>query len=86
VVVFFDEADPTFSVLDWIEAGWRDPHLVNAALRICGDRGAAEACMDLLQADVGSVYRHPVDRMLAQAMAALPHSDSARSGAPQDAE
>ena len=47
VVAFFDEMDPTFCMLEWIEAGWRDPMLVNAMLRICRTRALSEACMFL---------------------------------------
>jgi hypothetical protein len=71
VEAFADEADPTFSVLDWLEAGWRDPRLVRAALVVCGDRQNAEACMAFLRKDVGCVHRARHDRMLARAMAQL---------------
>lgn len=70
-LAFADEGDPTFCVLEWIEAGWRDPVLVNTALRICGTRTDAEACMDLLERDVAARYEDAVVGDLAEAMIAL---------------
>ena len=74
VVVFTDEMDPTFCVLEWIEAGWRDPVLVNAVLRICGSRALSEACMALLKRDVGRGYDHRVIRRVAGAMRLVRHN------------
>jgi hypothetical protein len=68
VVAFFDEMDPTFCVLEWIEAGWRDPVLVNAVLRICRTRALSEACMALLNKDLGRGYHHRMIRRVAGAM------------------
>ena len=68
VVAFFDEVDPTFCVLEWIDAGWRDPVLVNAVLRICGTRAFSEACMTLLNRGFGSAYDHRTIRRVAVAM------------------
>lgn len=68
VVAFFDEMDPTFCVLEWIEAGWRDPVLVNAVLRICGTRALSEACMALLNRDVGRRYDQRMIRRVVGAM------------------
>jgi hypothetical protein len=45
-LAFSDDEDPTQAVLVALGAGWRDPLLVNAAMVICGDRSAAEACME----------------------------------------
>lgn len=56
MVAFFDEVDPTFCVCEWIDAGWRDPTLVSAVLRICGARSAAEVCVAGLKADIGKAY------------------------------
>ncbi len=68
---FADEGDPTFPIGDWIDSGWRDPLLVDAALRICGTREQAEACMAYLDRDVGSRYERDVVVALAEAMLRL---------------
>lgn len=65
---FADEGDPTFPIRDWIEAGWRDPVLVDAALRVCGTRVKAEACMAHVELDVGSPYEPEMVQALAEAM------------------
>lgn len=69
VRAFGDEADPTESVLDWLSGGWRDPLLVDAALRMCGDRANAERCMSSLGLTNGSAYRPGVEFALSLAMA-----------------
>jgi hypothetical protein len=68
---FADEGDPTFPIRDWIESGWRDPLLVDAALRVCGTRENAEACMAHLELDVASQYEPELVPALAEAMLRL---------------
>lgn len=65
---FADEGDPTFPIRHWIESGWRNPLLVDAALRVCGTREKAEACMARLEREVGSRYEPEMVRALAEAM------------------
>ncbi len=65
---FADEGDPTFPIRDWIESGWRDPLLVDAALRVCGTREKAEACMARLELSVGSRYEPEIVQALAEMM------------------
>lgn len=69
VRTFGDEADPTESILDWLGSGWRDPMLVDAALRMCGDRASAERCMAALGLTNGTAYRPGVEFALSLAMA-----------------
>lgn len=69
-LVFADDGDPTYAVQDWFEAGWRDPLLAGAALRICGCRTRAEQCMALLGRDPGERYHHDIVAGLACAMIA----------------
>lgn len=68
---FADEGDPTFPIVEWLDAGWRDPHLVDVALQICGTREQAEACMGRIDRDVGSRYEDAFVLALADAMLAL---------------
>jgi hypothetical protein len=70
-LAFADEGDPTFCVLEWVEAGWKDPLLVDAALRICGTRELAEACMHRIREEVGGRYSHSLVARLATAMIAV---------------
>lgn len=72
VLAFFDEGDPTFCVLEWLHAGWRDPELVNAALRICENRSDAESCLAQLDVDLGSAYDYETVGQMAVAMCSLP--------------
>jgi hypothetical protein len=46
VAAVADEADPTFSIREWVEAGWRDPVLVGAVVRILSSRAAAEDALN----------------------------------------
>jgi hypothetical protein len=71
VLAFSDEGDPTFCVLEWLEAGWRDPLLVARALAICGTRESAEECMDWLGEDLAGHYRPGVTIELVRAVLAL---------------
>jgi hypothetical protein len=68
---FADDGDPTFPIIEWLDAGWRDPHLVDIALQICGTREQAEMCMGRIDRDVGSRYEHGFVLALADAMLAL---------------
>lgn len=67
-LAFADEGDPTFPILEWLNAGWRDPLVVNAALRICGTRERAEACLDQIGRDLAGPYEHQIVLELAEAM------------------
>ena len=67
-LIFADEGDPTFSVIDWIDAGWGDPRSVDAAIRVCGTRAEAEACMNLLGRSVPRRYSDGLVTELARAM------------------
>jgi hypothetical protein len=69
-LAFSDEADPTFCVLEWLEAGWRHPLLVAWALAICGTRESAEGCMDWLGEDLAGHYRPGVTVELVRAVLA----------------
>ena len=68
VLAFADEGDPTFCVAEWIEAGWRDPCVVDAAVRICGTRADAEACMVALDCDLAMAYEYGIVHALALVM------------------
>ena len=68
---FADDGDPTDAILEWLNAGWRDPQLVDVALQICETRERAEACMGRIERDVGSRYEHAFVLALAGAMLAL---------------
>ena len=82
VVAFFDEVDPTFCVVEWIDAGWRDPVLVNAVLRVCETRASSEACMSMLNKDLGSAYDHRTIRRLAIAMRSVRRVNKPSSAIP----
>lgn len=71
VLAFSDELDPTFSVIGWFDAGWRDPALVASALDICKTQSNAEACMALLKLDLGSPNRGGMRRNLTRAMSSF---------------
>ena len=71
VIAFGDELDPTFSVIEWFDAGWRDPALVASAVDICKTQDIAEACMALLNLDLGSANRRGMRRNLTRAMFSL---------------
>lgn len=71
VLALADDADPTFCVREWIEAGWRDPLLVNVALRVCSTREVAESCMSWLGKDVADKYSHTSIAELSHAMIVL---------------
>jgi hypothetical protein len=75
---FADDGDPTYAILEWLNAGWRDPQLVDVALQICGTREQAETCMGRIDRDVGSRYEHAFILALAAAMLALtgPENDA----------
>lgn len=47
-LAFADESDPLMVLPEWLGAGWRDPLVVQACLRIFGTREAAEAALDAL--------------------------------------
>jgi hypothetical protein len=81
LVAFYDEEDPTFVVVEWIQAGWRDPLLIGAVLRICGDRSRAEACLGLIGIDVGTDYDQDFLRHISAAVNRLqgPSNDAANS-------
>jgi hypothetical protein len=80
-LAFADEDDPTYSVLEWTEAGWREPLVVDAALRICGNRATAEECMALLGRAPGDEYDYALPADLARAMIGLKKKGPRRSGA-----
>ena len=52
VLAFGDELDPTFSVIEWFDAGWRDPALVASAVDICQTQDNAEAYVAEVQGKV----------------------------------
>jgi hypothetical protein len=65
IAPFNDEADPSFTIEQWLTAGWRDPRLVAAALSIFGSLERAQWCMAQLDVDPGSLYAaHLVRQML----------------------
>jgi hypothetical protein len=70
VRAFSDEADPSATILDWISGGWRDPRLVDAALRICGERGRAERCFAALRIPIDINYVPGVELWLSLVNAA----------------
>ncbi len=72
-VAFSEESDPTFAVLDWLNAGWRDPLLVTAVLKLCGSRARAEECFRGLGTNVSSRYRPELIPALVNAMVTPSH-------------
>jgi hypothetical protein len=75
-LAFADEADPTFCVLEWLQAGWRDPELVHVALRVCGTRRDAERAMTLARRAVDEGYDRNAICDLANAMKTLEETHS----------
>lgn len=68
VRTFGDEGDPSESILEWVRTGWRDPLLVDAALRMCGDRATAEQCIAALGLPNESSYWPGIEFALSFAM------------------
>lgn len=60
-----------FCIAEWVDAGWQDPQLVGAAVRICETPEQAEACMRWLGRDAGERYEDGLVGELARAMIEL---------------
>lgn len=75
IAPFLDELDPTFIVLQWLEAGWRDARLVAAAQRICGTADRATNCMELLAIETSSPLQDWIVDGLREAVSLLPPSE-----------
>ena len=68
IAPFNDETDPSFTIEQWLTAGWRDPRLVAAALSIFGSLERAQGCMAQLNIDSGSLYRPHLVRLMLEAL------------------
>lgn len=64
IVPFNDEADPLFAIERCLNAGWRDPWLLGAAIGIFGSLDRAESCMEQLGIDLGSAYGFELVRLM----------------------
>lgn len=67
IAPFNDETDPSFTVEQWLSAGWRDPRLVGAAVGIFGSLERAQRGMALLGIDPGSPYQFHLIRLMLEA-------------------
>lgn len=67
IAPFNDEADPLFTIEQWLKAGWRDPRLVAAAMSIFGNLERAQWCMEQLGVDSASLYRLQLVRLMLEA-------------------
>jgi hypothetical protein len=67
IAPFNDDPDPSYAVEQWLDAGWRDPWLVAAAVSIFAELENAMAAMRYLGADAGSRYTLELVRGLLEA-------------------
>ena len=67
IAPFNDEADPSFTIEQWLIAGWQDPRLVGAAMSIFGNLERAHWCLAQLGVDPGSLYCLHLIRLMLEA-------------------
>lgn len=71
ITPFSDDPDPSYVVEQWLNAGWRDPWLVGAAVSIFSDLENAMLGMGYVGATTGSPYSLDLVRRLLEAQERL---------------